>query len=182
MRIAGGRWRGRRIEAAPGSRPTTERIREALFSIWQGSVVGCRFLDLFCGGGAVGLEAASRGAGEVIFVDNDSRAVKAAWRNVRGLELSACSVRRLEIPRGLSADKSKDLGLFDLVYADPPYDFEVSEQILAAIAALLRRGGSVAIEHDRRRDLPSSPTLEPLERRQYGDSSISFFGNAGLVR
>ena len=175
MRIVGGRWRGRRIEAAPGSRPTTERIREALFSIWQGRVAGCRFLDLFCGGGAVGLEAASRGAGEVVFVDNDSRAVKAATRNIRGLGLSAFSVRCLEIPRGLSADRSGDLGIFDLVYADPPYDFEISEQVLASIAELLEGGGSAAIEHDRHCDLPSCPTLEPLDRRQYGDSSVSFF-------
>ena len=175
MRIAGGKWRGRRIEAAPGSRPTTERIREALFSIWHGRVAGSRFLDLFCGGGAVGLEAASRGAREVVFVDKDARAVKAATRNVQALGLSAFSVRRLEIPRGLSAVRSTELGFFDLVYADPPYDFEISEQVLASISGLLQGGGSAAIEHDRHRDLPSCPTLEPLDRRQYSDSSVSFF-------
>ena len=179
MKIAGGNWRGRRIEAAPGSRPTTQRIREAIFSIWQEGVTGCRFLDLFCGGGAVGLEAASRGASEVVFVDHDARAVEAATRNIEALGLKSCTVRCLEIPRGLGAHRSSDLGRFDLVYADPPYDFEVSEQVLASIAGLLQGGGSAAIEHDRRRELPSSPTLEALDRRQYGDSSVSFFVRAG---
>lgn len=175
MRIAGGSWRGRRIEAAPGSRPTTERIREAVFSIWQSSVAGCRFLDLFCGGGAVGLEAASRGAGEVTFIDRDRRAVKAAARNIESLGLSTFSVRRLEIPQGLSPGRASELGMFDLAYADPPYDFEVGDRVLASIAELLRPGGSVAVEHDRRRELPECPALEPLSRRQYGDSSVSFF-------
>jgi 16S rRNA (guanine(966)-N(2))-methyltransferase RsmD len=159
----------------PGTRPTAERTREALFSIWQDRVPGARFLDLFCGSGAAGLEALSRGAAEATLIDRESRSIAVAARNRDRLAATACRTVRSSLPAGLARAPVGD-GAFDLIFADPPYDFDEWPALLAAIAPKLAADGEVAIEHSARADLPAAAGgLERTETRRYGDAALSFY-------
>lgn len=148
-------------------------MREALFSIWGEAVRGARLLDLYCGGGAVGLEALSRGAREVVAVDADPRALRAIAANRESLGAEALRSVRLSLPdqlRRLAADEEP----FDLVFADPPYEFRDYEPLLVATASLVRPDGELVLEH-----AASSTSLEtvgPLLRidlRTYGGTALS---------
>ena len=177
MRIVAGDWKGRRIDSAPGSRPTAGKVREALLSIWQERVRGARVLDLFCGGGAVGLEAASRGAASIAFVDRDRRAIDTVIANSRALGLSAFATHRCELPGGLGARERFIEASYDLIFADPPYAFTDYESLLAAAAPLMVGDGWLAVEHAAGLALASDlGSLVRTEERRYGSSSVSFFG------
>jgi 16S rRNA (guanine(966)-N(2))-methyltransferase RsmD len=163
----------------PGTRPTAERAREALFSIWQARIEGARFLDLFCGSGAAGLEALSRGARSAALVDSDGRALAVAARNRDRLEARACRTVRVSLPAGLAAASLAE-DSFDLIFADPPYAFEQWRELLEAIEPRLAEGGEAAIEHAARVELPGAESsLERLESRRYGDSALSFYRRSG---
>jgi 16S rRNA (guanine966-N2)-methyltransferase len=169
LRITGGELGGRRIRAPRGARdlrPTTERVREAVFSI-LGEVSGARVLDLFCGTGALGIEALSRGASEATLVDTRPAAAR---RNVESLELT-------DRARAVRADAARFLrrveaGSFDLVLCDPPY--RLADRLAADLDPLIRRvlaeGGRVVIESSPDRPLPLSLPL--LTERTYGDTLI----------
>jgi 16S rRNA (guanine966-N2)-methyltransferase len=174
LRIVAGEWSGRRLDPAPGTRPTAERTREALFSIWQTRLAGARFLDLFCGSGAAGLEALSRGASAATLVDADARSLRAAERNRERLEAASCRTVRCALPAGLAARLGEEA--FDLVFADPPYDFDDWSSLLLAIGPRLQAGGEAAIEHAARAVLPEVlGALERVDLRRYGDTAISFY-------
>lgn len=176
VRITGGVHRGRRLEVPPSARPTGGRLREALLSIWGPRLEGCRFLDLFAGSGAVGLEAASRGAREVLAVEGDLRALRLLERNRRSLEEELLTVRRLTLPAGLRRLHEEGAGPFDLVFADPPYAFAGYESLLAGVEPLLAEDGEVAVEHSGRRPPPRlAGGLVRGETRRYGDSALSFY-------
>ena len=162
----------------PGTRPTAERIREALFSIWQERVPGARFLDLFCGSGAAGLEALSRGARCSTLVDAAAKSLEVAARNRDRLEAGSCLTVKSSLPGGLvSARLGADR--FDLIFADPPYEFDEWEALLTAIAPKLGGYGEVAIEHSARVELPAAIAgLERTESRRYGDAALSFYRRA----
>jgi 16S rRNA (guanine966-N2)-methyltransferase len=182
MRIIAGAFRGRRLQSPKGLaiRPTSDRAREALFGILEHGVPalrGARFLDLFCGTGAVGLEAHSRGADTVLLVDNDSAALQLAQSNLARIG-SPASV-------GLLARDATRLGPaphpFDLVFLDPPYRSGLAG---AALAGLLRDGwlgadARVVVE------LAATDAFEPsdgftLERgRRYGSARFLFLRPAG---
>ncbi len=174
LRLSAGELKGRRVEVPPGVRPTEARVREALFSIWHGRVAGCRFLDLFAGSGAVGLEAFSRGAGHVCFVEQARRALTALAGNCRDLEVDAEIVRG-SLPRALEARQGPS-GRFDLLFADPPYAFTGYEPLIAAAARRARPEGELAVEHSARVE-----TVDEVagwicrDRRQYGESCLSFY-------
>jgi len=166
--------RGQRLRIADGVRPTSQRVREALFSRWQGRVAGATFLDLFAGSGAVGLEAASRGAERVVCVEAESR--------VQRELAAACSRLAPEVVTVRSAQLPEDLGRvvagarFALVFADPPYAFERWEALLEGIGEVLEADGEAVLEHAWRTELPSrAGRLELLTQRRYGDSGLSFF-------
>ena len=178
MRIVAGEWSGRRLDSVPGTRPTAERTREALFSIWQERVPGARFLDLFCGSGAAGLEALSRGAAAATLIDSEARSLAVAARNRDRLEAAACRTVRSSLPAGLARAAVGD-GEFDLIFADPPYEFDEWPALLAAIAPKLGPDGEVAIEHSARVELPAAVGgLEHVETRRYGDAALSFYRRA----
>ena len=159
----------------PQARPTEGRVREALFSIWGPRIDGCSFLDLFAGSGAVGLEAAGRGAFEVLAVDGHIRAVKTLEANRKLLGESALHVRRLELPEGLTV-LAREEEPFDLIFADPPYRFADYGPLLAGIGALLAEDGELALEHARRTPMPlESEGLVRVDLRRYGESGLSFF-------
>ena len=154
-------------------------MREALFSIWAERVVGADFLDLFAGSGAVALEALSRGAAVAVAIDGAGPAIAAVRENVRDLGLaSRCEVVRADL--GSEPERlAERLGRFDLVFADPPYGFAEWAELLRLVGVLLDGGGALALEHSRRADLPCGDgSLTLRDRRNYGESCLSFFGFA----
>jgi 16S rRNA (guanine966-N2)-methyltransferase len=163
---------GRRIAAPAGdaTRPTSDRVREALFSI-LGPVEGARVLDLFAGSGALGIEALSRGAGEATFVDSSQRAIKALRANLEALDLSA-EVRRQDARSFLTNAKSAQRA-YDLVFVDPPYRLaaRLGPELSPLIAAVLAPGARVVGESDRR--APLALALPVSDQRRYGDTLIS---------
>lgn len=176
MRVIGGEFRGRNLAVPPGARPTEGRVREALFSIWSGRLDGARVLDLFAGSGAVGLEAAGRGALEVLCVDESVPAVKTLEANAARLGEKLVEIRRLHLPPGLARLASEGIGRFDLVYADPPYNFAPYEELLAGVVPLLAADAEVAVEHASRRSLPLEVGgLVRVDSRRYGEGTVSFY-------
>jgi 16S rRNA (guanine966-N2)-methyltransferase len=146
-----------------------------LFSIWQQRLPDARFLDLFCAAGAAGLEALSRGARSATLVDGDRRALAAAARNRDRLEATACRTMRAALPAGLASAGIAEQH-FDLVFADPPYDFDEWLALLEAIEPKLAPDGEVAIEHSARVALPERVgSLERSDSRRYGDTAVSFY-------
>jgi 16S rRNA (guanine(966)-N(2))-methyltransferase RsmD len=176
IRLAGGRFRGRRLRVPHGVRPSEGRVREALFSIWQKELAGSRFLDLFAGSGAVGLEALGRGAAAVVLVEGDPRVHRTVEENAKTLGASpALRAYRMRLPAGLAVLRGRELP-FDLVFADPPYGFDRLAALLEGAADLLAGGGSLCLEHSARDPLPTPPdVLEAEGTRTYGESCLSFY-------
>lgn len=175
VRVTGGAHRGRGLAVPPGARPTEGRVREALFSIWSDRLDRARVLDLFAGSGVVGLEALSRGALAVLFVDDSLRAVKTLEANAAqvGAQMGEIAeIRKLPLPAGLA----RLTGPYDLVFADPPYAFAEYEALLAGIAPLLAPDGEIVVEHSSRTDLPiEAGRLVRTGVRRYGESALSFY-------
>ena len=177
-RVIAGTAGGRTLRTPPGSgtRPTSDRVREALFSALdaRGAVQGARVLDLYAGSGALGIEAASRGAAEVVRVESDRRAAEVASRNVRDLGLDRVRVVRRDVPAHLGGEPGER---FDLVLLDPPYD--VGEESLAAVLGRLAAGwlaedATVVVERSSRSPEPTwPPGLEREGRaRRYGETTV----------
>jgi 16S rRNA (guanine966-N2)-methyltransferase len=190
-RIISGRAGGRRIEVPPGSstRPTSDRVREALFSRLEHLDVlhGARVLDLYAGSGALGLEAASRGASTVVLVEQARQAAAVIRRNVASLEdvLSGISVRVQPVERVL-ATPPPPADRFDLVLLDPPYD--VAEDALAGVldalvsARWLDPEALVVVERSGRSPEPRWPGgLCATVERRYGETVMWFADVAGPV-
>jgi 16S rRNA (guanine966-N2)-methyltransferase len=171
VRVVAGTLGGRRLAAPNGeaTRPTSDRVREALFSI-LGDVTGLRVLDLFAGSGALGIEALSRGAAEATFVDRAPRAIRAVQANLDALGLTSTVLRRDAVAAlGDAAGRGDQ---YDLVLLDPPYGLagELGPRLSAALLPVLAPDARVATESDRRLPLPLDLPLE-FERR-YGDTLI----------
>ncbi len=172
MRVVAGELRGRRLAgpAGEGVRPTADRVREALFSILD-DVSGAAVLDLFCGTGALAIEALSRGAERAVLVDTD---VELARRNVRGLGLEPrAAVVRSDAVRYLRRQPSQR---FDLIFCDPPYKLadRLENDLDPLMFAHLANQGRVIVETAARRPLDLSLPL--LRERRYGDTLIRVYG------
>ena len=176
MRIIAGTWRGRRLLSPEGDRirPTADRAREALFGILEHGLPplrDSRFLDLFCGTGAVGLEAASRGAAEVLLIDDDARALRLARANLE--QLGAPANVRL-IPRDatrLGAAPAR----YDLVFLDPPYRSGLATPALSALRdGWLAAGARLVVELGAREGLDLPPGYAPEQERRYGAARFAF--------
>ena len=181
MRIIAGRLKGRRL-AAPtwnGLRPTSDKLRETLFNILAPRIAGARLLDGYAGTGAIGIEALSRGAAAVAFVERDRRAAALIARN-----LAACGVtegytidcgdlvavlerRRLEAP--------VEEALFDLIVLDPPYDLANPGGALEASAGCLAADGLLVLERASQRPPAVPATLRRVRDVASGDSTLTFF-------
>lgn len=186
LRITAGSLRGRGLVVPRGIRPTEARVREALFSIWGERVAGARFLDLFAGSGAVGIEAVSRGAREAWLLEGGKKAIGVLEHNCRELEEPSCHATRAKLPgeliRFAAQHGEGPGGHFDLVFADPPYDFDAYEALLAGAAPLLAANGSLAIEHSIRRELPDHHAgLDRADERSYGETRLSFYRRAAAA-
>lgn len=180
MRVIGGMARGRRLEAPRGTRvrPTLDRVRESLFNILAPRLPGVRFLDLFAGSGANGIEALSRGAVSCLFVDHDEQSLRVLRKNLDATGLSeAARVRRLPLPGGL-AKLGEEREAFEVVFADPPYAFGHHEKLLSALreAGLLVDQGLIVLEHSSRLELADELGGYRVTRRnRYGDTTLSFY-------
>lgn len=175
MRLSGGERSGQRVAAPKGkkTRPTPARVREALFAVLGKRVEGARVLDLFAGSGALGFEAMSRGAGSVVFVDNDAAAVMSIRRN---------AVRLLDDPNRwrivpMTAGRALRMlrGSFDVVLVDPPYQRGATEELALIVQrGLLAERGVVVWEHPSgaANQLPASMRI--IKEAQYGDTSLTF--------
>jgi 16S rRNA (guanine966-N2)-methyltransferase len=176
MRVIAGRYGGRRLQAPPGegTRPTSDRVREALFSVLGARVEGARVLDLFAGSGALGIEALSRGAAEATFVDSAPTAIRAVRANLEALGAEA-QVRRADARRFLGS-ASAAARQYDLVFLDPPYRLagRLGGELTAALPAVLAPGAAVVSESDRR--APLELGLPILDERRYGDTLIRIHG------
>jgi 16S rRNA (guanine966-N2)-methyltransferase len=172
MRVVAGRYGGRTLKGPPGTttRPTADRVREALFSMLA-DVSGARVLDLYAGSGALGIEALSRGAGSALFVERDARAAQTIRDNLAALG-AAGEVRRQDSERFLAAGR----GTFDLVFCDPPYDSapRLAGLLAERLPALTSEDARIVTESDKRRPLELSFPL--LRERTYGDTRIAIHG------
>ena len=169
MRVVAGAFKGRRLQAPRGqrTRPTADRVREALFSM-LGDVSGARVLDLYAGSGALGIEALSRGAASIVFVERHQAAVAAIRRNLELVGAEA-EVRRQDALRFLG----RATGPFDLVFVDPPYDSagRLGGPLTERLPAVLEEGAQIVTESDKREPLELGL---PLEReRVFGDTRVA---------
>ena len=171
MRVIAGRFGGRRLAAPPGRavRPTSDRVREALFSV-LGPLEDLRVLDLFAGAGALGIEALSRGAAEATFVDSSAASVRAIEGNLEALGVVA-EVRRQDA-RAFLRNARGAARTYDLVFLDPPYRLAggLGRELSGALAAVLAPAGRAVSESDRR--APLELELPLTDERRYGDTLI----------
>jgi 16S rRNA (guanine(966)-N(2))-methyltransferase RsmD len=172
MRIIAGHFKGRRLlgPTGDGVRPTSDSLRETLFNVLGPTLEGARVLDGFAGTGALGLEALSRGAARVTFVEHDRRVLDVLAKNVRacGAE-DACAIIRDDFVRGR-------WGIFDLVLLDPPYETGDLAAVVIAGAGCVATAGRLVLEHSRRRASPeSAATLRRARVLTAGDSALSFY-------
>src|SRR5262249_49212364 len=180
MRVITGTLKGRRLHAPQGLalRPTSDRVKESLFNILRDKVSGCAWLDLFAGTGAVGIEALSRGARQVVCVENQPQAYKALEHNLQHCRIrEGLTLIKSEVARALKQCQEKGWS-FDIIFLDPPYQSNLYETTLETLAAgtLLAPGGVIIAEHHRK--IPLQDTYGPLHRtqtRSYGTTCLSFY-------
>ncbi|MCX7819526.1 MAG: 16S rRNA (guanine(966)-N(2))-methyltransferase RsmD [Kiritimatiellae bacterium] len=167
IRITGGQWGGRRIRVPPrGVRPTSDRVRQGVFSSLAAAMPGARVLDLFAGSGAYGIEALSRGAAAACWVERDRAACAKLTENLRALMPAGPLPAdwRVICADATRPDSYQAFGPFDLIFADPPYRFATEPSRLLALlralaaAPILRPGGALVLELSRRTPLP--PTAD----------------------
>ncbi|MBM3944752.1 MAG: 16S rRNA (guanine(966)-N(2))-methyltransferase RsmD [SAR202 cluster bacterium] len=176
-RISGGKQRGHRIRSGRGSglRPTSEKVRAAIFSILGPDLEGARVLDCYAGTGALGLEALSRGAASADFIEADDRGCRDIRQALRELGMEEHGrVYKGKVERTVG----RMTGRYDIVFADPPYDDDPWDELLTRFGydGLLNEGATVVAEHRNKRVLNDRyGRLGVSSRRKYGDTAVTFF-------
>jgi 16S rRNA (guanine966-N2)-methyltransferase len=189
MRVIAGTYRSRTLKSLKGLalRPTSDRLRETLFNVLAPNMPGSRFVDLFAGTGAIGIEALSRGAAEVVFIENHAPAVTLIRRNLESLDITTgATVLAVDALRGLAmlaARKNSGVPAFDHIFLDPPYaaaeDYSRVLEFLGS-AELLAPGGIVIAEHRRKFDLcEEAGALRRFRVLKQGDAALSFYRRRG---
>ena len=178
LRVSGGEARGRRLKAPKGIRPTQGLVKQAIFNLVGPGIEGAHALDLFAGSGALGIEALSRGAAGVTFVDHQARGLAILRQNLDLLGLKErARVVRGDVVRWLEA--SPDLvRRAGLVFLDPPYDDSVLDRALHALDHAVG-GATVVAEHSRRQEMPGLTRLQVDRQRRYGDTMVTVFRSRG---
>ena len=191
MRVIAGTYRSRILKSLKGLelRPTSDRLRETLFNVLGADVAGSRFIDLFAGTGAIGIEALSRGASEVVFVENCSPAAELIRRNLEALGIrKGAIVLAADALRGLEKLSSKERNKssqYDFVFLDPPYAAAKDyARVLESLGSgnLLAPGGLVIAEHRRSFELPEEVgALQCYRVLKQGDAALSFYRRAAAA-
>ena len=172
LRVVGGEARGRRLKTPKGIRPTQGIVKEAIFNLVGPAIDGVHVLDLFAGSGALGIEALSRGAAAVTFVDREPRGLAILRQNLDALDLKArAHVVRGDVVRWLESSPDQ-LKQADFVFMDPPYEDAILDRALKAIDRVAT-GATVVVEHSRRQELPALTRLQVDRQRRYGDTVVS---------
>jgi len=183
MRIIAGKFRGRKLKSPPSAqtRPTSDRLRETLFNVIAPRIEGARFLDLCAGTGAVGIEALSRGAEHVTFVDQSRKLCGLVEANLDALRIDDNEFETVTADASdyLRRHAKKERESFDLIFFDPPYAADY-EAVLSFIAErgnqLLSNEGIVIVEHHKKKDLPDEVgSLQGYRTLKQGDSALSFY-------
>ena len=191
MRIISGRFKGKRLSSVKANtvRPTSDRVKESVFSILGDSVIDSNFLDLCAGTGGIGLEALSRGAKSVTFVDRSPHSIRVIKSNLAGCGVNSgephVNIVKLDALKGL-AFLARRNARFDLIYFDPPYDSGIYGSCLRQIgmSKMLSPSGHVVVERRRERWAESaapeaSDELKLKRQERYGDTVISFYQTEG---
>jgi 16S rRNA (guanine966-N2)-methyltransferase len=175
MRIIAGERKGHTIYAPKGldTRPTSDRVRENVFNIVAPWVEGARVLDLYAGSGAMGLEALSRGASAVVFVESDGDAVRAIERNLDKLRLTGATVVRSDATTGLAQETAAGRK-YDLVLADPPYAMTDYDPLARYLSRVLADDGLLVLESSARTE-PQLAGLALRTSRKYGSVRVTVF-------
>jgi len=183
VRILGGESRGRKLLGPKGLRfrPTTGRVKESIFNYLNQKVEGSRFLDLFSGTGALGLEALSRGAKEIYFIEKSSYSINLLSRNI-----DLCGYKaKTRIFKGDVFEVVKKLGrvneIFDIILADPPFKEGFHSKILSTVSQseVLLPKGLLVIEHESHDKDDGHHQLEPIKQKQFGASVVSIYQKLG---
>ena len=176
MRVIAGIYKGRRLKAPSweGLRPTSDKLRETLFNILRPRIGGARVLDGYAGTGALGIEALSRGAAHVTFVERNRRAIALIVENLRGCGVEAdYTIEGGDVPSVLRHASLE--AMFDVVLLDPPYDVDNVTEALDAAAAHLASDGVLVLERATRREPDAPASLVRVRDVKSGDSTLTFF-------
>lgn len=183
MRVIAGKYKGRHLKTPKNKtvRPTSDRVKESVFSIIRKQVNNAKFLDLCAGTGNIGIEALSQGAGHVTFVDNNWNCIRLIEKNLLfcGLEKRTPQVEvvRANVTKEIiSMDSQKKV--FDLIYFDPPYGASLYTECLQQIsdACILHSKGILLVEHHKKAELPLEVgSLKNFRNKQYGNTCITFY-------
>ena len=180
MRVIAGQFRSRQLKSLKGLalRPTSARLRETVFNVLAPLIVGARFLDVFAGTGAIGIEALSRGAAEAVFIESHQPAAVLIKQNLTSLGIrTGVSVLAMDAVRGLQKLATKPKAQFDLAYIDPPYAAaDQYVQVLEAVAQspVFHAESRIAVEHRRAFALPDVAGLTIVRRIEQGDAALTF--------
>ncbi|MCX5780680.1 MAG: 16S rRNA (guanine(966)-N(2))-methyltransferase RsmD [Firmicutes bacterium] len=180
MRVISGSAKGRKLKAPPGlnTRPITDMIKGALFNVWGTRVAGCTLLDLFAGSGSVGIEALSRGAQKVVFVDNSRAAVQVIKENLSNCRFDQTFTIYPNDVMSILMRLNRQGDRFDLVYIDPPFTIEkICEEVMLALdeVDILETDGIVVIRTQRRKEMSDFKHLHKYRQSNYGDSSLHYY-------
>jgi len=175
VRIISGQFKGFPLESPKGlsTRPTSDKVKEALFSMLMPYLPAQNVLDLFAGTGALGLESISRGCGRATFVDNDPKAIAAIKRNIGFTKTYDCT-KIFKMDAVTFLDKTDEK--FDIIFMDPPYEKKIYEQCLMKIYenSLLNEGGIITLEWDEKVNVPQIPDFyEVIKDKKYGRVNIT---------
>jgi len=172
LRVAGGESRGRRLKAPRNIRPTQGIVKQAIFNIVAAQVEGANVIDLFAGSGAIGIEALSRGAKQVTFVDRGERGLAILRQNLDALDVSRrARVVRADVVRWIESSPD-ELKTADLVFLDPPYGDQVFDRALRAIDRS-GTGATIVAEYSRRQSVPQLDHLKLGREHRYGDTMLA---------
>ena len=176
MRVTGGTGRGRRLKVPAGSgvRPTSDKVKQALFNILGQKTTNSLFLDLYAGAGGIGIEALSRGAERVVFVDASRESVKTIKQNI---EQTGFGDRAAVIQSDAETFLKRSSGPYDIVFLDPPYALELAPLLqLVASAGILKTDTVVVVEHFKKQLSPEGAgALKLVREARYGDTVLAFY-------
>lgn len=180
MRVVAGIYRGRKLERIEGMdiRPTSDMVKESLFNILGGEVINSNFLDLFGGTGSIGIEAVSRGAEHVVFIDSSIKSIKVLRKNLENLGIK----NNVEVYNAdyLTAINKlyQNSRRFDIIFLDPPYGTGIAQKALERIneKPILSGDGVIIVEHDARDAMPVSlGSIKMYREKRYGNTKLSFY-------